>query len=153
LPLTAEVILLLFLPPLLFEAAFALDLPLLWSEWRGILVLAVPGVFLATGVTGVLVHWTAALPWSIALLFGAMIAATDPVSVLATLRQLQVEPRLRMLLEGESLFNDGTALALFLSLVSAVGAPSTRFPPCWPAWARCLAGPSSVWRLVTSATT
>ena len=118
--LTSRVILLLFLPPLLFEAAFALDLRLLWAQRRGVLALALPGVLLAAGVGGALIHWTAALPWGLALLFGVMVAATDPVSVLATFRQLGVDPRLAVLVEGESLFNDGVSLALFGALAAAV---------------------------------
>lgn len=120
LTLSSDVILLVFLPPLLFEAAFVLDLDLLWRRRRGVLVLAVIGVVVATIVTGGIVYWTTTLPWSIAILFGAMIAATDPVAVLAVFRQLGVNPRLSVLLEGESLFNDGIALVLFTTLVATV---------------------------------
>lgn len=121
LALSSQVILLLFLPPLLFEAAFRLDLRLLWARRRGVLALALPGVLLAAVVGGALVHWAAGLPWIIALLFGAMIAATDPVAVLAIFRQLRVDKSLSVLIEGESLFNDGTALVLFVTLAGAVG--------------------------------
>lgn len=119
-PLSSDVILLLFLPPLLFEAAFVLDLRLLWSVRIGVVAFAVPGVLLAMVVGGVLVHWALGLPWAVALLFGAMISATDPVAVLATFRQLGVNPRLAALLEGESLLNDGVALALLITLTLAV---------------------------------
>jgi monovalent cation:H+ antiporter, CPA1 family len=118
--ISSEVILLLFLPPLLFEAAFVLDLRLLQEVRIGVLALAVPGVLLAMGVGGALVHWSLGLPWAVALLFGAMIAATDPVAVLATFRQLGVDPRLSALIEGESLLNDGVALVLLVALVAAV---------------------------------
>jgi monovalent cation:H+ antiporter, CPA1 family len=118
--LSSEIVLLLFLPPLLFEAAFVLDLRLLWSVRTGVLVFAVPGVLLAMLVGGVIVHWTLGLPWSVALLFGAIIAATDPVAVLATFRKLGASPRLAALLEGESLLNDGVALALLVTLATAV---------------------------------
>lgn len=118
--LNSEVILLLFLPPLLFEAAFVLDLRLLWSMRTGVFVFAVPGVLLAMIVGGAIVHSALGLPWTVALLFGATIAATDPVAVLATFRQLGVSPRLAALLEGESLFNDGVALALLSTLMLAV---------------------------------
>lgn len=120
-PLTSDIILLLFLPPLLFEAAFALDLGLLWSRRRGVLALAFLGTLLATLVGGAIVYWATPLPWTVALVFGAMIAATDPVAVLATFRNLGADKRLSVLLEGESLFNDGIALSLFLTLVAAVG--------------------------------
>src|SRR5215208_7422627 len=118
--LSSEIVLLLFLPPLLFEAAFVLDLRLLWSVRTGVVLFAVPGVLLAMVVGGVLVRWALGLPWSVALLFGATIAATDPVAVLATFRQLGVNPRLAALLEGESLLNDGVALALLITLAMAV---------------------------------
>jgi CPA1 family monovalent cation:H+ antiporter len=124
--LNSEIILLLFLPPLLFEAAFVLDLRLLWSVRMGVFAFAVPGVLLAMVVGGALVHWALGLPWSVALLFGAMIAATDPVAVLATFRQLGADPRLAALLEGESLLNDGIALALLITLAMAV---EGRFSP------------------------
>jgi CPA1 family monovalent cation:H+ antiporter len=118
--LSSDVILLLFLPPLLFEAAFVLDLRLLWDVRAGVAALALPGVLLAMAVGGTLVHWGLGLSWTIALLFGAMVAATDPVAVLATFRRLGADPRLAVLLEGESLLNDGVALALLVALVDAV---------------------------------
>lgn len=120
LSLSSDVILLLFLPPLLFEAAFVLDLDLLWSRRRGVLILAFIGVVLATAVGGIIVYGSGTLPWTVALLFGAMVAATDPVAVLAVFRQLGVDKRLAVLLEGESLFNDGTALVLFTGLLATV---------------------------------
>src|SRR5215212_8350253 len=78
--LSSEIILLLFLPPLLFEASFVLDLRLLWSVRTGVAAFAMPGVLLAMVVGGVLVHLALGMPWSVALLFGATIAATDPVA-------------------------------------------------------------------------
>jgi CPA1 family monovalent cation:H+ antiporter len=120
-PLTSRLILLLFLPPLLFEAAFALDLDLLWRTRRGVLVLAFPGTILATIIGALVVGWALGFPPGVALVFGAMIAATDPVAVLATFRQLGAEERLSTVVEGESLFNDGIALSLFLALVASVG--------------------------------
>lgn len=118
--LSSGTILLLFLPPLLFEAAFVLDLRLLWSVRTGVAVFALPGVLVAMAVGGALVHWGLGLSWPVALLFGAMIAATDPVAVLATFRQIGADRRLSALIEGESLFNDGVALVLLVTLVSAV---------------------------------
>src|SRR5215216_3130490 len=97
--LSSEVILLLFLPPLLFEAAFVLDLRLLWSVRVGVLTLAVLGVALAMVIGGAIVHWGLGMSWTVSLVFGAMIAATDPVAVLATFRELNVGARLESLVE------------------------------------------------------
>ena len=118
--LNSDIILLVFLPPLLFEAAFVLDLQLLWEERVGVLTLAVPGVLVAMVIGGALVYWGLGMPVAVALLFGAMIAATDPVAVLATFGELGVDKRLAILVEGESLLNDGVALMLFTTLVAAV---------------------------------
>jgi CPA1 family monovalent cation:H+ antiporter len=117
---SSDVILLLFLPPLLFEAAYVLDVHMLNRVRSGVLALALPGVILAMVVGGALVHWGVELPWSAALLFGAIVAATDPVAVLATFRALHVDRRLSTLIEGESLLNDGVALVLLIALVDAV---------------------------------
>ena len=116
---SADIILLLFLPPLIFQAAFEMDARTLWSVRLGVLLFALPGVLVAAVVGGVLVHWALGLPWTVALLFGALIAATDPVSVLATFKTLGVGRRLTVLVEGESLLNDGTALVLVAALVTA----------------------------------
>jgi len=111
--MTPELILLVFLPALLFEAAWNLDVKELLHDWRAILLLAVPGVLVAMAVGAGIMHFCGALSWPMALLFGAMTAATDPISVLALFRKLGVDERLTMILEAESLFNDGTAVVLF----------------------------------------
>jgi CPA1 family monovalent cation:H+ antiporter len=123
--LNADVILFLFLPPLIFEAVFVMDLQHLWELRGAVLTLAVPGTVLAMVVGGAVVRLTMAVPWAVALLFGAMIAATDPVSVLATFRELGVDPRLTLIVEGESLLNDGVALVLFVALTTVVTASFT----------------------------
>jgi CPA1 family monovalent cation:H+ antiporter len=119
--LTSDLILSLLLPPLLFEAAFHLSLDELRRNLRLILLLAIPGVLLSTLLVGQVVAWGAGLPLSVALVFGALIAATDPVAVVAIFRKLGAPKRLQVLLEGESLLNDGTAIVLFnLAVVAAV---------------------------------
>ena len=117
--LTPELILALFVPPLVFEAAFHLNVSLLRHNLPTILMLAVPGVLVTTFVVGGLVAWGLALSLPVALVFGALIAATDPVAVVAVFRTLGVPKRLAVLLEGESLLNDGTAIVIF-NLVVAV---------------------------------
>ena len=125
-PLTKEMIFRLLLPPLIFEAAFFIHWKELKKDMAPVLVLASVGVMLAAGIAGVgltlLFHW----PLEISLLFGALIAATDPVSVIAMFKEMKIEGRLRLLVESESLFNDGVAAVLFsLLLLSAGGTALT----------------------------
>jgi monovalent cation:H+ antiporter, CPA1 family len=119
--LTPELILALFVPPLVFEAAFHLNFRDLQRSLPAILILAVPGVILTTVIVGGILWFGAQLSFPLALVFGALIAATDPVAVVALFRSLGVPKRLAVLIEGESLFNDGTAIVIFnLMLVVAL---------------------------------
>jgi monovalent cation:H+ antiporter, CPA1 family len=119
--LTPELILTLFVPPLIFEAAFHLNINSLRRSLPVILVLAVPGVILTMFIVGGALVVGVHLSLSIALVFGALISATDPVSVVSLFRVLGVPKQLAVLVEGESLFNDGTAQVLFtLTLVVAI---------------------------------
>jgi CPA1 family monovalent cation:H+ antiporter len=111
--LTPELILALFVPPLVFEAAFHLNIRELLRNVPAILLMAIPGVILTTFIIGGLLVFGVRLSLPIALVFGSLIAATDPVAVVALFRTLGVPKRLTTLIEGESLFNDGTAIVLF----------------------------------------
>ena len=111
--LTPDVILILFLPALVFEGSVKLDVRELLKNSIPLALLANVGTLIAAIVTGYLVHWWIGLPLFAALLFGCIISATDPISVLAIFRGLRVDKRLSLLLEGESLLNDGTAVVLF----------------------------------------
>ncbi len=111
--LTPDLILTLFIPPLVFEAAFHINLENLRQNITSIMLLAVPGVILTMLLVGLIVSWGVGMPIGLALVFGALIAATDPVSVVAIFRRLGAPKRLEVLLEGESLFNDGTAIVVF----------------------------------------
>jgi CPA1 family monovalent cation:H+ antiporter len=114
-----RLLLFLFLPAILFDAAFKLDTQGLRPVLRRAGVLGIPGALLAAALlAGALLalHF----PQPIALVLAAVIAATDPVSVFALLRGLPIPPGLRGLLEGESLINDGTAVVLFALAVEAV---------------------------------
>ncbi len=93
-----------------------------------LLLLANVGVLLAALVTGYLVHWLIGLPVLIALLFGSIISATDPISVLAIFKDLRVDKRLSLIMEGESLLNDGTAVVLFGILFGAIVAEKLSVP-------------------------
>jgi CPA1 family monovalent cation:H+ antiporter len=124
--LTPELILALFVPPLVFEAAFHIDFDKLRDYLVPILVLAVPGVLLTTFIVGFIVSVGVSLPLPVALVFGALIAATDPVAVIALFRTLGAPKPLALLVEGESLFNDGTAIVVFrLTLGAAAGVAAT----------------------------
>ena len=94
------------LPPLLLEAAFYLRWNQLRRDLPVILTLAIVGAALSGAVTAMGMHYSADWQWPSALVFGSLIAATDPVSVIATLREAKVHGR-RLLIEAESLFNDG----------------------------------------------
>jgi len=117
--MTPEMVLLIFLPALLFEASWNLEIKALKRDWRAISVLATIGVVLCMFAVAGVMHYVGGFSLPLALLFGAMVSATDPVSVIALFRQLGIDKRLVMILEGESLFNDGTAVVLF-KLVLAV---------------------------------
>jgi CPA1 family monovalent cation:H+ antiporter len=125
--LTPHLLLTLLLPPLLFEASFHLD----WRRFRRdapiTLALAGPGVLVSTAVTAA-ATWGAfralglqGLDAGAACLFAAIVAATDPVSVLALFKALEVDRRLYLLVEGESLLNDGVAVVMFLIVAGVLG--------------------------------
>jgi CPA1 family monovalent cation:H+ antiporter len=121
LELTPELILALFVPPLIFEAAFHLNYSELQRNLTSILTLAVPGVILTTLIIAGILAISGQLSIQMALVFGALIAATDPLAVVAIFRKLGVPGRLSVLVEGESLLNDGTAIVVFkLMLVIAL---------------------------------
>lgn len=113
LSLNPDVVLFLFLPVLLFEGAWNMNLAHLKENWLPVLLLAVPGLVLSVLVVAVLLHWGLGLSWLLVLLLGAIISPTDPIAVLALLRQLGLSDRLRTIIEGESLFNDGVGAAIF----------------------------------------
>ncbi len=118
--LTKELIFTAFLPPLIFEAAFHMH----WRELRAdlavVLVLATVGVLAAAGITAGALFVLAGWPFAAALLLGILISATDPVSVIATFKEAGVKGRLRLLVEAESLFNDGTVAVLFTVALAVV---------------------------------
>ena len=113
-----QIIMLLLVPPLVFEAAFHIRIDDLRHDLGLILLLAIPGVVLTTFLVGWLVSWGTGLALQAALVFGALIAATDPVAVVALFRSLGAPRRLQVLLESESLLNDGTAIVMFGLMIS-----------------------------------
>ncbi|MFL6754033.1 MAG: cation:proton antiporter, partial [Sphingomicrobium sp.] len=125
-PLSRDLIFNILLPPLVFEAALQLD----WRRFRAELPLTFTLAFLGVGIATVIVaggmHWIVGWSWIGAALFGVLIAATDPVSVIASFRELGCLPRVSMVVESESLLNDGVAAVGFavLSAIALGASPS-----------------------------
>lgn len=118
--LTEDLVMFVFLPPLLFEAAWNLQIRYLRQNWAPIGLMAVLGLLLSIAFIGCSLHGLLGIPLTIALLFGAMISATDPVSVIAIFKKMNLDHRLSTIVEGESLFNDGTAVVMFKILLAIV---------------------------------
>jgi CPA1 family monovalent cation:H+ antiporter len=124
--LEPRVLLFVFLPPLLFDAAFRLDDRELRAVMRPVLFLALPGTIGTAIVAGLLLWVSGVVPLGLALLFGSIVAATDPVAVVPVFRALNAPGRLSVIAEAESLINDGVAITLytaFIGLATASGAP------------------------------
>lgn len=129
-------LLFIFLPPLIFEAAWNLDGGALRRMAWSIAVLAVPGVLVTTGVIALGLSVTGQLPLVAAFMFGTIVSATDPVGVIAIFRRLNVPLDLVTLVEGESIANDGVAIALY-----GIGLAMAAHPATVDAW-------SVVWKAV-----
>jgi len=122
----ADVILLAFVPGLVFEAALTLDLPELRRRLVPVGLLATAGVAATVLLIGTLTHLLLGFSWASGMLLGAILAATDPIAVVTLLRQLKAPSGLAAILEGESLLNDGTGVAVFSAVLATIlaGAPS-----------------------------
>jgi NhaP-type Na+/H+ or K+/H+ antiporter len=122
-----HLILFVFLPTLIYEAAYAIDIHTFKKTSANAFLLAVPGILIALFLTGAFVmmiryfgwgfgQWN----WTLALLFGAVVSATDPVAVVSLLKELGASKKLGTLIEGESLLNDGTAIVFFMVFLAAI---------------------------------
>lgn len=111
--LTPDLIMFVFLPALLFAGAWTFPLAQLKKSWLPIALFATLGVLISIIVSRFVLVWGAGLSIQAALLFGAIVAATDPVAVLAIFRSLRTNEQLAAIVEGESLFNDATAVVAF----------------------------------------
>ena len=117
-----EILVFVFLPVLVFEVALGLSTRAFMRNLTPILVLAVVAFVFSAGLVGVSLWLGLGIPLGAALVFGALISATDPVAVVAIFRDLGVPERLLTLVEGESMLNDGVAIVLFnVLLVGALG--------------------------------
>lgn len=122
-----HIILYVFLPTLLFEAAFALDVHTFKKSVTNAFILAVPGIIVALVITGAIMmgimysgmglhSWT----WPVALMFGTIVSATDPVAVVSLLKELGASKKLSTLIESESLLNDGSAIVIFMVFLGTI---------------------------------
>jgi CPA1 family monovalent cation:H+ antiporter len=118
-----EIVLLVLLPGLVFEAAYRLRISELRRWFGGLALLAVPGVLISAAVVAVVLSLATGLRFDLAFIVGAMVSATDPAAVVATFKQVRVPPALSTLVDGESLLNDGTGLVLFAIALQVVVAP------------------------------
>jgi CPA1 family monovalent cation:H+ antiporter len=123
----SPLLLLVFLPALIFEAAWNLDAAALRRRWLPILVLALPGVVFSTLVIAGGLVLLGLLPLLPALVLGAILGATDPIAVIAVFRRLRVPHDLQTIVEGESLFNDGIAVVLTGVFTAALAAGARGF--------------------------
>ena len=108
-----HLILFLFLPTLIFESAYSMEPHLFFRIAPQVILLAVIGLIISMFLSALAVSWLLSWGMGTALLFGALICATDPVAVVALLKEKSSRKRLETLVEGESLLNDGTAIVFF----------------------------------------
>src|SRR5215207_398655 len=120
--LEPDLVLLIFLPPLLFNAAYTSSIRELRADLRSITLTAVGLVLLTTCSVALVAHAAIdGLPWAAAFALGAIVSPTDPLAATAIMRRLGVPRRITSVVEGESLINDGTALVAYRTAVVAVG--------------------------------
>ena len=132
----AHMLLYVFLPILIFEAAFAMDVHTFKKSFTNSVLLAVPGILIAIFLTAAciwaLIHYGLGLEswsWEMVLLFGTVISATDPVAVVAILKELGASKKLGTLIEGESLLNDGTAIVIFMVIFLGITGQALEHSP------------------------
>ena len=118
--ITEELVLAVLLPGLIFEAAYQTDIGELRRAFGGIALLAAPGVIISALIVAAVLNLATGLPFELGFVVGAMVSATDPAAVVSTFKRLRAPRRLATVVEGESLFNDGTALVVFAIALRAV---------------------------------
>ena len=131
-----HIILYVFLPTLIFEAAFAMDFHTFKKTVTNASIMAIPGIIIAMVLTAALMIWVSKMGlglhnwgWPVALMFGAVASATDPVAVVALLKDLGASKKLGTLIEGESMLNDGTAIVLFMVFLTGITGQVTGSSP------------------------
>lgn len=119
LEITSEAVFFVFLPALVFESALSIDVRRLFDDISPILMLAIVGLLISTAMIGFAMAYLTQASLLVCLLLGAIVSATDPVAVVAIFKDLGAPQRLAILVEGESLFNDATAIVVF-TIISAM---------------------------------
>ena len=123
LEITPQLVLVVLLPALIFEASYQTDFSKLRPSLGGVALLAGPGVLVSAVLIAAALHFGAGLAWPEAFVVGAMLSATDPAAVIATFKRLRSPRRLATLVEAESVFNDGTGIVMFAIAVDFVARP------------------------------
>jgi CPA1 family monovalent cation:H+ antiporter len=130
--LTKDLLFSVFLPGLIFEAAYNIHAAELRRGWRAVATLAGPGVIVAIVIAGFTSSWALRViglrpefTWRDGLVFAALVSATDPVAVVSLFRKLGLDARLTTLVEAESLFNDGTSIVALTLILAFVSGEST----------------------------
>lgn len=122
------IVLSLAVPALLYEAGITADLAGVRANAPPIAILATLGLLMGTAVTGAVAHYSLALPIATALLLGVILSNTDTVSILYVFRRVPVPKRLAGIMQGETLFNDGTTLVIYAALASVVAGRTVSLP-------------------------
>ncbi len=122
LTISPDVVLTALVPGLVFEAAFRLHLSDLRSIVGHTVLLAIPGVLLVAGIVATVLHLATGMPLGTGFVVGAIVSATDPVAVVASMRDASAPRRLATIVEAESLFNDGTGILLFTIALGSLDA-------------------------------
>src|SRR5580693_9275136 len=140
LELAPDLVLVLVLPPIIYWDAVKMS----WNEFRfnlrAITLLAIGAVVFTTVAIAAATHWLLGFPWAVGFVLGAVVSPPDPVAPLAIARRLQLPRRLLVVLEGEGLANDATALVLYRFAVTAVSMGSFSFEAALGTFAAIVAG-------------
>src|ERR687888_2242271 len=138
--LAPELVLLVILPPLIYSAGVAMS----WREFRfnlrPISLLAVGCVLFTTVAVAAAAHWLLGLPWPVGFVLGAIVSPPDAVAPLSVARRMQIPRRLLVILEGEGLANDATALILYRFAVVAIATGAFSFPEAAGTFAAIVVG-------------
>ena len=121
--ITPQLVLVVLLPALIFEASYQTDFDKLRPSLGGVALLAGPGVLISAAIIAAALHLGAGMAWPESFVVGAMLSATDPAAVIATFKRLNSPRRLATLVEAESVFNDGTGIVIFAIAVDFVVRP------------------------------